>query len=366
MAITIAGPPIRPPRTFRRKDRPLTTSWHIWIAPVLGLAEILLLGAVVYLTIIQFTRSRASSYIERFNSGDALESRAAVDGWLQEHSTSKARLEALARDPVLNTHLRRFANLFQELGAAYQFRVAHRKTVRTLFDALVIMYWEALQFWVRDYRARADPSLYARFEYLYTEFKARARGGGERAEYVFAYGSLMDPASLTAGLGRDVAIGELIPVTLLGWARRWSIGEAVRLGTSVDPTAAAFLDIERDPGSSVTGIMIRVTPRELERLTVREKNYAVRDLRDAVRLAGNREPAPGAKVWCFIGRPRHRVAATTHAAVVLESYLQRVIDAARRIDPAIEAELHASVAASGFELATGSYVFVDERQAALV
>jgi hypothetical protein len=320
----------------------------------------------VYLTIAQFTRSRASSYIERFNSNDALESRVAVDSWLREYATATARLEALHRDPKLLTHLRRFANLFQELGAAYQFGVAHRKTVRLLFDALVVMYWEELQFWVQDYRAHADPTLYARFEYLYTEVKSREQKTRDRAEYLITYGSLMDPKSLGAGLGREVSIAELIPVTVVGWKRRWSIGEEVRLVESTSSTVAAFLDIEQEAGSTTRAAMVKVTRREMRRLSVREKNYEVRDLRADVRLTGDRAVEPGAVVWCFVGRDRHRVDAETAGVVVLEAYLERVVDAATRIDPEMEAGLRAAASSSGFRLAAGSYEFVDQAQAALV
>jgi hypothetical protein len=190
-----------------------------WIAAVAGLLELGLLLGAVYLTAYQFRRTRSSAYIERFNSRDMLESRVAVDRWLREHQTTSARLEALENDPHLLTQVRQFANLFQELGAAYQFRVVHRKTVGILFDALVVMYWEQLRFWIYDYRARLSPTLYARFEHLYREMHRQLRSSERNVEYVVGYGSLMDPASVSAALGRAVSPDELIPVTLNGFKR---------------------------------------------------------------------------------------------------------------------------------------------------
>lgn len=326
----------------------------------------MLLLAAVYLTISQFTRSRASSYIERFNSSDAIESRIAVDKWLGDHSTSKARLEALANDPGLRTHLRRFANLFQELGAAYEFGVAHRKTVRVLFDALVVMYWESLRFWVEDYRAQADASLYARFESLYNEIKARERKSRASAEYVVAYGSLMDPESLGAALGRSVAGSELIPIDVLGWARRWSIGERVRVGDGEESVVAAFLDVAPDPDASMSAAMVRVSPGEMKRLIRREKNYRPHDLGSNVRLTGDRSMDSGAVAWCFVGHPPHRVGPSDEGVVVLEGYVERVRAAARRLDPGMEAAVVESIPASGFDRVAGPYEFVDEEQASLV
>jgi cation transport regulator ChaC len=340
-----------------------------WIEPILGLAEIGLLLVAVYLTIAQFTRSRASSYIERFNSSDTMESRVAVDRWLKGHATTKARLEALDEDAALRTHLRRFANLFQELGAAYQFGVAHRKTVRVLFDALVVMYWEQLRFWVHDYRAQADPTLYARFEYLYREIKSREPRVPDRTDYVVAYGSLMDAASLSAGLGRTASDGELIPISLKGWARRWSIGELVRLGsdpspTDTRPTIAAFLDVEPDAAATTVAVMVRVSGREMKRLAAREKNYAALDVTAAVRLMGDRAVGPRASVWCFVGKDEHRV--DRKDAVILQSYLDRVAEAALRIDLSVEADVRGSAADAGLDFAQGPYEFIDPDQAALV
>jgi cation transport regulator ChaC len=335
----------------------------VWIVPLLGATEIVLLVAVVYLTIVQFTRTRASSYIERFNSIDAFESRVAVDRWLQEHLTTRARLEALEADPSLRTHVRRFANLFQELGAAYQFGVADRRTVRVLFDALVIAYWERLSFWIYDYRAQTDPSLYARFEYLYRDLKSRRRGTGERPEYVLAYGSLMDPASLGAALGRPVSEQELIPVGVEGWTRRWSATESVRIDGHPGPTTAVFLDLAPAEGTRTSGAIVKVTTNELRRITVRERNYAPRDLRPDVRLIGDRHVAPEAAVWCFVGEEQHRVG--PHA-VLLESYVELVANAARRIDPALEGDIRRSAIATGHQVESGNYTFVDLAQAALV
>jgi cation transport regulator ChaC len=343
----------------------VSASWSQWAPSALGLAEVLLLLSAVYLTVSQFTRSRASSYIERFNSSDALASRIAVDRWLREHDTPRARLDAVERDPELLTHVRRFANLFQELGAAYQFRVAHRESVRVLFDALVVMYWEKLQFWIYDYRAAVDPTLYARFEYLYTRM-SRQRRDHPRAAYVVGYGSLMDPASASAALGRAVTARDLVPVRLHGWERRWSVGEQVRLDGGRDHVTAAFLDVQPAESSAVSAVMIRISQPELKRLALREKNYEAHDLSSAARLTGGRSIEPRASVWCFVGSEEHQVRSSTHTAVILDEYLERVVGASRLVDPEIEAELRDAALVSGFPTVAGGYRFVDAHQAALV
>lgn len=337
-----------------------------WIAAVVGLLELGLLLGALYLTAYQFRRTRASAYIERFNSRDMLESRVAVDRWLREHQTTSARLEALENDPHLLTQVRQFANLFQELGAAYQFRVVHRKTVGILFDALVVMYWEQLRFWVYDYRARLSPTLYARFEHLYRQMHRQLRSSDRNVEYVVGYGSLMDPASVSAALGRAVSPDELIPVTLNGFKRSWSIGEEVRIGASERSTTAAFLDLIREPGSKTRAVMFQASSSEVQRLVVRERNYNKQDVSGDVRLTGGQSLHSNAVAWCFLGKEEHRLGTPAANVVILESYLARVSSGAARIDPALADEVSEAARMSDFGVASGTYRFTDPAQAALV
>jgi len=244
--------------------------------------------------------------------------------------------------------------------------VAHRKTVRVLFDALVIVYWEALRFWIRDYRVRTDPTLYARFEYLYDEIKSRERRAATKTDYVVTYGSLMDAQSLAAGLRREVTEDELIPVTLKGWTRRWSIGETVRVGPDSSPIVAAFLDAGREEGAHLVAAIVRVNPNELRRLGTREKNYQMVDVTADALLVGERPVESQAVVWCFVGAEAHRVTPESEGVVILESYLARVSAAAERLAPDAAANVRSSAAGSGFETLAGEYRFVDPDQAALV
>lgn len=334
-----------------------------WGQSILGLFEIVLLLVGVVITVRHFTRSRASSYIERFNSKDMLESRGAVEEWLRTHPTSRKRLEALEADPVLASQLKQFANLFQELGAAYRFKVAHRETVQTLFAELVIMYWERLRFWILDYRASAHPSLYSQFEFLYDEMK-QVVGTPQRATlYVVAYGSLMDPESLGRGLGRRVEECELLPATLDGYERSWSIGDGVML--EGEPLQAVFLDAVPKPESQMEALILRVTHGELNQLRQREKNYTSIKVTRQVRLAGGRSLAPGIVAYCFVGIEDRRVEPRRDDAVILEGYVEKVVRGAALASPSLPEEIVHSAAVSGWRQVPGDdYRFADPRQAA--
>lgn len=133
---------------------------------------------------------------------------------------------------------------------------------------------------------------------------------------LFAYGSLVSPASAALTLGREVeAIG---PARLRGWRRRWSQAhdnEAsektfARADDGSVPAYCLGLNIERgdvgEPGPN--GTLIAVTEAELDRLDVREIRYDRTDVSDAfdgastvisyVAKAGNfaPEPPPGAVI----------------------------------------------------------------------
>jgi cation transport regulator ChaC len=336
-----------------------------WGQPVLGLLEIVLLLVGVIVTIGHFTRTRASSYIERFNSKDMLECRSEVERWLRSHPTRRERLEALDDDPALASQLKQFANLFQELGAAYRFKVAHRETVETLFAELVIIYWEKLRFWVLDYRASAYPSLYNGFEWLYGEMKQVSPRPRQLSMYVVAYGSLMELESATRGLGRRVEADELLPATLEGYRRSWSIGEAVMV--QGDPLQAVFLDVIPETGASSQVLILKVTRDELDRLRRREKNYESTKVTRQVRLPGQRHLGPDAIAYCFTGKEDHRVEAGRDDAILLEGYVDKVCVGARAVTPELPEEIRRSAEQSGWRRVPGDhYTFADSRQNRLV
>jgi dephospho-CoA kinase len=337
-----------------------------WIAPVLGLIEIGLLLAAVYLTIAQFRRNRASAYIERFNSKDMLESRVAIDDWYQRHSSRKEMLGELESNTTLATRLRQFCNLFQELGAAYQFGIAHRRTVRVLFDTIVVMYWERLRFWVYNYRIVTDPTLYARFEYLYQKIEKRSRSKDGSATYLVGYGSLMDAESVSSTLERRVVSDELVPVRLTGFKRAWSLGDEVRLNEDGRKVLAAFIDLEPAANSTIDAVMFPISPGELKRVARRERNYKQVTITNQVQLIHGKPVQKEATVVTFLGEEKYRLTSGKHDAVLLIEYIELVGRGSRSISEELERELLTSATEAPWQKVSGEYRFVDADQAKLV
>lgn len=166
--------------------------------------------------------------------------------------------------------------------------------------------------------------------------------------FVFGYGSLV--AELAGG---HVA-------RLRGRRRVWGVAmdntrdlpgyKSYRLRSDGSRPAVfvAFVDIEHDPASDVTGVCVPVDRDELHLLDRRERNYERRDVTHAV--AGD---APG-RVWAYHGsadgRARLRDGLAAGRAVVSRAYFHAVLAGVAAIAPGEVAELERSPARTGLAL----------------
>jgi cation transport regulator ChaC len=144
---------------------------------------------------------------------------------------------------------------------------------------------------------------------------------------LFAYGSLVSPASAERTLGRPVE--PATPARLAGWRRRWS---QVRdnlttektfadAETGVVPPHCVGLNIEREPGATgPNGVLLDVSEAELERLAIREIRYDRVDVTGAV----SAEAAAFAHVATFTAKPENFAPAPPPGAVILAPYLREV------------------------------------------
>lgn len=147
----------------------------VWIDVIIGVVQIAILVAALVMTRRHFRKSRAAHFIERFNSADHVTLRTAVDKWLGEHKENSERLEALKADLTLATQVTAFANLFHELGAAYEEHSIDRKYTCRVFDYLVSHYWKQLEFWVQDGKEADSPPRLSRFRLLAERIEGDAR-----------------------------------------------------------------------------------------------------------------------------------------------------------------------------------------------
>jgi hypothetical protein len=149
---------------------------------------------------------------------------------------------------------------------------------------------------------------------------------------VFAYASLVSPASASETLGRPVQLAAL--ARLEGWARGWTVARDNRssektfaeAGGSV-PRFCLGLGLEPDPGARApNGALIEVTDDELERLDLREMRYRRVEVSEAVSTedgAAHRFD----RVVAYRARPEHHAPEPPAGAVIIAAY-PRTVEAA--------------------------------------
>jgi cation transport regulator ChaC len=144
---------------------------------------------------------------------------------------------------------------------------------------------------------------------------------------VFAYGSLVSPASAAQTLGEPLELGA--PARLRGWRRRWS---TVRDNLASEKTFAPAeggepfrfclgLNIEPDADdAAINGALLRLSEPQLERLDLREMRYDRAEVTELVEADVRR----GARVIAYVAKPQHHHPEPPAGAVIMASYLRAV------------------------------------------
>jgi hypothetical protein len=148
--------------------------------------------------------------------------------------------------------------------------------------------------------------------------------------YVFGYGSLVAEhpgchVTRLRGHRRGWGVAMDNAVDLPGYK-----SYRLRSDGSRPQVHVAFLDVEPDPSSAVTGVCMPVDARRLRELDDRERNYRRIDVTDAIADARGR-------VWVYsgsdAGRARLRDGLARGCAVVSRDYLDGVLAAIAAIAP---------------------------------
>ena len=148
---------------------------------------------------------------------------------------------------------------------------------------------------------------------------------------VFAYGSLVSPASAAVTLGRSGV--EVVPAALAGRRRSFTLlrdnraceKTFARRGDDWIPDHVLALNIaEGGTADSVNGALLDVSEAEVERLDLREIRYR------RIEVSALVAPAAAARfdrVFAYIARPEHHAAIPPPDAVVLAAYEAAVEEA---------------------------------------
>lgn len=148
---------------------------------------------------------------------------------------------------------------------------------------------------------------------------------------VFAYGSLVDPASAGRTLGREMPAPR--PARLHGWTRRWSLLRdnlraektfAIDPGGRIPPWVLGLnIEPREEPGeqdgAAPNGALVELSETELERLDLREIRY------DRVDVTGSVPEADGFDlVVAYTAKPNNHAPQPPPGAVVFSTYIRAV------------------------------------------
>ena len=156
---------------------------------------------------------------------------------------------------------------------------------------------------------------------------------------IFAYGSLVSPASASFTLGREIGAG--VPARLPGWARRWTL---VRNNLTAEKTFALArdgslpgfclgLNLEPAPGGEgPNGALVELGEADLERLDLREMRYRRLDVTADVRTADG-VPHGFSAVLAYRARAENHSLVPPAGGVILAAYLRAVESAFDSLGP---------------------------------
>ena len=155
---------------------------------------------------------------------------------------------------------------------------------------------------------------------------------------LFAYASLVSPASAGETLGRT--IDGLVPARLEGFSRGWTLGRdnlrSEKTFARADGSLPRFclgLNLERaDAGSRPpNGVLLEVTKAELERLDVREIRYRRIDVTEAI--VADCPDDTYETVLAYTARSPHHHPTAPRDAIVIGTYLRTVEAAFAALGP---------------------------------
>jgi hypothetical protein len=155
---------------------------------------------------------------------------------------------------------------------------------------------------------------------------------------VFAYASLVSPASAGETLGRT--IDGLVPARLEGFSRGWTLGRdnlrSEKTFARADGSLPRFclgLNLERadERPRPPNGALVEVTKAELERLDVREIRYRRIDVTEAI--VADCPDDTYDTVLAYTARPTHHHPTAPGDAIVIGTYLRTVEAAFAALGP---------------------------------
>ena len=170
--------------------------------------------------------------------------------------------------------------------------------------------------------------------------------------FIFGYGSLINPKSIQRTLGREISKEDLLEARLSDHVRKWQLVDWIIIQDlnleRIIP--AIFLDVVREQGKEVNGILFQLSEEELDKIDRRERNY------DRIHISNQVEPIVSDPVYMYVGKEEYTV--PPKESVVLAQYERLIEEGLSFWGNAFQQHYYESTLAHSFPRKDGKYVFI--------
>jgi hypothetical protein len=175
--------------------------------------------------------------------------------------------------------------------------------------------------------------------------------------YLFGFGSLINLTSAQKSFKRVLTQDDLIPVKIKGYARVWNAIESIQFEDEL--VNGVFLNIQKNQNSILDGVVIELSPEELEILKLREKNYSCITIESKDIL--NRDFK--SDLIAFMTTNEKKLAKIGDLNTFIPAkYIQIIKEALKNYDDDFVKGFKKSLENYPFSLKEGSYIFTDPIQ----
>ena len=159
-----------------------------------------------------------------------------------------------------------------------------------------------------------------------------------RQDFIFAYGSLLNPRSLKHTLP-DIEIETCVPARARHFARTWSVAfpndgsqgdKSYRFEDGGRPGVVVFVNLEEVPApeAGANGVLIPVAPDRMDSLAARERRYELEDVSPNIEVYGGFEDhvlsSAAMRVAVFVGRREFTRAEDIGRGVISREYQETI------------------------------------------
>ena len=170
--------------------------------------------------------------------------------------------------------------------------------------------------------------------------------------FVFGYGSLVNPKSIQRTLGREIAKEDLLEARLSDHVRKWQLVDWIII-QDLNPERiipAIFLDVVREQGKKVNGILFQLFEEELDKMDRRERNY------DRIHISNLIDPTVSDPVYTYVGNEKYTV--PPKESVVLARYERLIEEGLSFRGNAFQQHYYESTLVHSFPRKDEKYVFI--------